>query len=60
MNRKLPLLERAFELAKSGEVQTISEIKARLSAEGYSDIHQQISGAALTGQLKRLCKEARV
>ena len=29
-------LERAFELARSGEARTVSEIKKKLKSEGYS------------------------
>jgi len=50
-------LERAFELAESGAVATVDEIRTRLKAEGYSQ--QQISGRTLTTQLTGLIRKAR-
>ena len=49
-------LERAFELAKSGEHDTVNLIKKKLKAEGYAI--DQIDGKALTTQLRALMKDA--
>ena len=51
-------LERAFELARSGECGGISDIKAALKAEGFSGT--QISGPSLTRQLRELCAASQV
>jgi hypothetical protein len=57
--KQVTTLERAFELAKSGECGGIQDIKDRLRREGYSQIDDQLYGRALARQLKGLCAEAR-
>jgi len=52
-------LERAFELARSGEFGTAREIGDRLRSEGYWDATMQLDGPALRSQLKKLCAQAR-
>lgn len=54
MNRNLTALERAFQLAKSGEYASVSAIKKQLKAEGHEVT--QITGGALSKQLKDLIK----
>ena len=50
-------LERAFEIAKSGDCATVTDMKAQLKKEGHS--LDQISGDSLLKQLKALMAEAR-
>jgi hypothetical protein len=50
-------LERAFQLASSGDHRSIDEIKRRLRTEGYSDT--QITGGTLNRQLRALIRSAR-
>jgi len=50
-------LERAFQLAKSGEVAGLTEITTSLNREGYSA--SQIEGPLLKRQLANLIKAAR-
>ena len=50
-------LERAFELARCGTCTKISEIKQRLSAEGYWT--DTIEGRGLDQQLRALIETAR-
>jgi hypothetical protein len=50
-------LERAFQLASSGDHRSIDDIKRRLRAEGYSV--DQITGSALNKQLRTLIQSAR-
>ena len=50
-------LERAFELARSGQYPGISEIRAQLKSEGYAT--QQLEGPQLLRQLRALCVSAR-
>lgn len=50
-------LERAFEMARSGDYPDTIELKRKLLAEGYS--LTQMVGPSLHRQLKQLCIEAR-
>jgi hypothetical protein len=50
-------LERAFELAKSGDYESVTEIRAKLKAEGYA--LSQLEGPSLNRQLRELCKASR-
>jgi hypothetical protein len=52
MDQNTTALERAFELAKSGNVATIEALRHRLRAEGYSDA--TIKGKTLSAQLRAL------
>ncbi|MEP7239963.1 MAG: hypothetical protein ABI697_03660 [Devosia sp.] len=54
MNSNETALERAFSLAKSGRFKSVSEIRARLSKEGYQA--NQIDGPALGRQLRALMR----
>jgi hypothetical protein len=58
MQQNLTALERAFELANSGNCENIADIKKALKSEGYSD--QQITGRALGKQLTELIRQARL
>jgi hypothetical protein len=57
MDHRMTALERAFQLARSGQVSGLSEIVKALSREGYSGNH--IEGPALRRQLAGLIKTAR-
>jgi hypothetical protein len=50
-------LERAFQLAQSGDYVSVPAVKAQLKTEGYSVA--QITGPALTKQLVALIRSAR-
>jgi hypothetical protein len=52
MNKVGSPLERAFDLARSGQFQTIQKIRDRLRHEGYSDA--QVYGRTLSKQLHEL------
>jgi hypothetical protein len=58
MDHRMTALERAFQIAKSGEVSGLTEIVKALKREGYSP--DQIEGPALKRQLANLIKAARV
>jgi arginine repressor len=47
-------LERAFELARSGEFSNVAEIKKRLQREGFETA--QVTGATLTKQLNEIMR----
>ena len=49
-------IERAFDLARSGQCQTIHEIRSRLNVEGYDAA--TIAGRSLLMQLRKLMAEA--
>ena len=57
MDQKLTALERAFQLARSGQVAGLTEIVTTLNREGYSG--SQIEGRLLKRQLADLIKAAR-
>lgn len=52
-------IERAYELAKSGDYASVSEVKAKLQAEGRHDVAGQLYGPTMTAALRKLCAEAR-
>jgi hypothetical protein len=56
MDPKMTALERAFQLAKSGDCAAVSDIKKRLIQEGYSAA--QITGGQLSKQLLALIRAA--
>jgi hypothetical protein len=49
-------MERAFELARSGSVLTIDDIRAKLRSEGLD--HLQIQGPSLLKQLRAMITAA--
>ena len=57
MARNATALERAFQLARSGDYGTIKDIRKRLRAEGYPSM--QIAGSALIKQLRAIIRTAR-
>jgi len=57
MDHRMTALERAFQLAKSGQVSDLSEIRKALDREGYSG--NQIEGPVLKRQLADIIKSAR-
>lgn len=58
MVNSLTSLERAFQLAKSGEQESVTGIRCQLKYEGYNA--EQICGPALARQLRDLIKASRV
>ena len=57
MNNRLTPLERAFELARSGDYGSIPELRAQLSVEGHST--RVVTGATLTKQLREIINASR-
>jgi len=51
-------VERAYQLAKSGDCANVDDIKARLKAEGYPSVWQHLSAPMLTRDLRGLCAAA--
>ena len=58
MQHRKTVLERAFDLAGSGEFSSISEIRHELVVEGYDAY--QITGPSLLKQLRLLMRTAQV
>jgi hypothetical protein len=52
-------LERAFQLARSGDFVGVAEIRKQLRRENFINPSVQISGPTLIKQLRRLCDAAR-
>ncbi len=52
------VVARAFELAKGGTCQTVSEIGLKLAQEGYSGVSAHLSGPSLKKQLIALMRSA--
>jgi hypothetical protein len=56
MNGSKSILERAFEVARSGKVTNVAELRIVLHREGYTV--SQIEGRTLVGQLRGLIEQA--
>ncbi|RYD90176.1 MAG: hypothetical protein EOP61_30130 [Sphingomonadales bacterium] len=52
------VLERAFELARSGQFSRWNEVAKRLSREGYMGVTSHFSGVHLRRQINELCLAA--
>jgi hypothetical protein len=59
MEIKVTALERAFQLARSGRMATVEDIRKRLKQEGYDERVVLDGGRSLTAQLRGLIKTAR-
>ena len=53
------VIERAFQIAKSGAVATIAELSGQLTAEGYANAEQILAGRSLALQVTRMIAETR-
>jgi hypothetical protein len=53
------IIERAFEIARKGEVQDVTQIASQLSREGYANAVAQLTGRAIRRQLRELTVTAR-
>jgi hypothetical protein len=58
-NIRSSTIERAYELARSGQFRTVSRIRDRLRAEGYADATAHFSSPTLVADLRRLIAAAR-
>jgi hypothetical protein len=52
------VIERAYQLAKSGKFASVEEICQQLSREGYRELYLDFEGLALRTDLARKCHEA--
>ena len=59
MAENMTTLERAFELARSGECDSVNGLRQRLRRGGYDAVHLHLHGAAINKQLVDLMHAAR-
>jgi hypothetical protein len=52
-------VERAYQLARSGDFRSFIEIRARVRDEGYDDAAAQLDGRAMATGLRRLIETSR-
>ena len=52
-----PILVRAFELARSGDYGTLTELRRGLSREGYAAMDMRLDAPTVRRQLRELCRE---
>lgn len=48
-------VERAYQLAASGECATVGDIRDRLAREGYTNITTHLGGRTIALALRKLC-----
>jgi hypothetical protein len=60
MKERPSVVERAFEIAKSGKVANTAELRKQLTAEGYANNAQFLAGRSLSNQLTRMIAEAKM
>ena len=53
-------VERAYQLAASGECNGVGDIRQRLAREGYSNVTSHLGGRTIALALRRLCVESRL
>jgi hypothetical protein len=58
MDSKVTALERAFQLARSGHMATVDDIRKRLKYEGYDERAVADGGRSLTTQLRGIIRAA--
>ena len=59
MTGQITTVERAFELARSGECESVNALRQRLRREGYDSVHLHLHGASINKQLVDLIHTAR-
>jgi hypothetical protein len=52
-------VERAYQLARSGDCATVKDIKGRLNAEGFSAVRGHLDGPTIQRALLALCMKAK-
>jgi len=59
MNELNPI-ERAFELARSGECKDILDLERRLKRDGYASVSQHLGAPSLRKQLSTMIKQNQI
>lgn len=57
-DRRLSTVERAYQLARSGQCRNVDELRTRLTREGYEAVQAHLSGPSIKRDLAALCKAA--
>ena len=55
---EIPILHRAFELARTGEYRRVKDLEKALAAEGYARSDPQLQSPSVRKQLRGLCLAA--
>jgi hypothetical protein len=55
----LLILERAFELAQSGQCADLRQLTGQLKAEGYATVSTALRGRVMRQELRTLCESVR-
>ena len=53
------IIERAFQLARSGACRKVADIHQRLRREGFTQVQDHLQGRSIKGQLSKLMADAR-
>ncbi len=59
MSEPLAMIERAIQLAQSGDCRSVNDVRQRLRREGYVAIGVEMAGVAINRQLVELLHAAR-
>jgi len=59
MDERASVVQRAFQIAKSGNVESIAALHVQLAAESYLNSGQILAGRSITLQLARIIVERR-
>jgi hypothetical protein len=54
---EIPILHRAFELARTGQYKNMKDLEKALATEGYARSDPQLRSPSVRKQLRRLCRE---
>lgn len=60
MEERPGVVQRAFQIARSGTVANMSALRKQLTAEGYANNAQSLAGRSLSNQLTRMIAAARM
>ena len=52
------VIERAYQLARSGKFADVQEVCCHLRSDGYRELYMHFEGAALRADLSRVCRKA--
>ncbi len=52
------VIERAYELARSGRCHNVAEVSSRLKQERYESVEAHLAGPSIRRELRRICSEA--
>jgi hypothetical protein len=54
MEERVGIVQRAFQVAKSGKVSSVIALRAQLTGEGYLNTAQALAGRSILNQLTRM------